>query len=155
MPRLRTYEIANAMYGSTQLSAVYMGNTQIWAATPDPVLTITSGRWVRNGAGGCTRGNRYEVYITGIHNIEDTEREIVTQYLNSQGSWIGDADAYYLDVFTQPNVNFDLRTFQYICVTNSSGSPTVRMRYKLSDGTITEWATWSPTKEEESEIENG
>ncbi len=32
MPRLRTYEIANAMYGSTQLSAVYKGSTQIWQA---------------------------------------------------------------------------------------------------------------------------
>lgn len=35
MPRLRTYEIANAMYGSTQLSAVYMGNTQIWKEQVD------------------------------------------------------------------------------------------------------------------------
>ena len=155
MPALNISNIKDAKLGSTPLSAVYMGSTNIWTATPDPVLTITSGRWVRNGTGGCTRGNRYEVYITGIHNIEDTGRELVTQYLNDFGSWSGDANAFVLDTFTQPNVNFDLRTFDYQCVSSVGGSPTVRMRYKLSDGTITEWATWSPTKEEESEIENG
>ena len=155
MPALNISNIKDAKFGSTPLSAVYMGSTNIWQATPDPVLTLTGSRWQRNGSGGCTRGNRYEVYIQGIHNIEDPGRAYAAQYKNDYLQWIGDENYYLADVFTWPNVPFDLRTQLYVCQSNTSGSPSCRMRYKLSDGTITEWSYLYSTYKEESEIEDG
>ena len=143
MPALTVNTIIDAKLGSTQLSAVYMGSTNIWKATPDPVVTLTSSRWLRNGAAGCTRGSRYEVWFTGIHNIDDAGRTMVTQYFNNT-NWVGDENAWRPDICTLPNVPFDCNSTQYMCVNSVSSSPIVRMRFKLSDGTITDWAQWNP-----------
>ena len=141
------------MYGSTQLSAVYMGSTPIWTAAPDYVLTLGPGRWQRNGTGGCTRGNRFEVYVNGIHNI-DVSRSYNVQYQNEQGQWIGDLDFWLADVQTVTNVPFDTRIpYLYICVNSTSPNVTTRMRYKLSDGTVMDWS-YNYSFLKESEIED-
>ena len=137
MPALNVSNITNAMYGGTQLSAVYKGSTPIWTAAPDYVLTLGRGRYVRNGTAGCTRGNRYDVYVTGIHNIDDPGRTYNAQYQTTPGNWLGDPDRW-MDDHATPNVNFDMRTVLYAC--NAGGSVTTRMRYKLSDGTVMDWS---------------
>jgi hypothetical protein len=149
MPALNTNTITNAMYGDTQLSAVYKGDTKIWEAKSVYTLTLGAARWVRNGTGGCTRGNRYELYITGIHNI-DLVREYECNYLQG-GIWI--TGTWRNDTFTLPNVNFDLRTLDYMCTNSAGSAPTARMRFRLSDGTVTSWSY--TTTFLESEIENG
>lgn len=149
MPALNTNTITNAMYGDTQLSAVYKGDTKIWEAKPVYTLTLGAARWVRNGTGGCTRGNRYDLYIQGIHNI-DLVREYQAQYVNgahwTTGTWRPDS-------FTAPNVNFDLRTGEYYCTSSTGSAPTARMRFRLSDGTVTSWSY--TTTFLEREIEDG
>ena len=151
MPALNISNIKDAKYGGTQLSAVYKGSTPIWTAAPDYVLTLGACRWQRNGAGGCTRGSRYEVTVTGIHNIDDPGRTYNVQYQNDFAQWIGDADRWVADPAT-PNVNFDFRTTFYICVSSASGGVTTRMRYKLSDGTVMDWSYgYAVLKESEDE----
>ena len=164
MPKLTTSTITNAMYGGTQLSAVYKGATPIWTATVEKlnslVLSNTNYRRAPSN-GGCTRGTRYDLAFQGIHNLDDPGRQYCCQYfnkLNSQWEPLS-ADTYWEnDAATQPGVPFDFRcTWIYSC--SPSGTPgrvQGRMRFRLSDGTVGEWKLSPPalytSDEEEPEV---
>ena len=151
LTQLKTSDIKNAMYGSTQLSAVYKGHRLIWqgvGGTPNSLQLVDTYYKKAPSSGGCTRGNRYDLHFHGAHTIEDPGREFTCQYFNSYSmQWLpADYDIYWvLDTFTTPGVGFDFRcTWIYNC--GSSGTPPRvqgRMRYRLSDGTELDWA-YSP-----------
>ena len=150
MPTLKISDIKNARLGNTQLSAVYKGSTLIWeegtAGGGDGGLTLTDAFMKLNkGGGGCIRGqNPYRLRIFGVHSITDPGRQFMTQYdmMNGYG-WQQGYD-WTPDEQTTPEVPFDLvGGMRCGSVSQSDKYPVhARMRFKLSDGTVTEWATY-------------
>ena len=151
MPALNISNIKDAKLGSTDLSAVYKGSTLIWTGASDPPSVQLGNTYYKKApsSGGCTRGNRYDLHFAGVHNIDDPGREVVCQYFEPRlGQWSPvDYEPYWSpDDFMQPGVSFDFRCF-YIYQCGSSGTPSRhqgRMKFRLSDGTETEWAVSPP-----------
>ena len=164
LKHLKTSDIKNAMYGGTQLSAVYKGTTPIWTATSGKInsLVLNNTEYRRAPAnGGCTRGTRYDLAFQGIHEIDDPGRQYCCQYWNKTiGVWEpASAETMWADDWvTQPGVPFDFRcTWIYAC--SASGTPgrvQGRMRFRLSDGTEGDWVEAPPAfynaDDEEQEV---
>jgi hypothetical protein len=150
MPRLRTYEIKDAKLGSTPLGAVYKGDTKIWQAKPvdpdDIEITVDNSYWARGDGTNCIDMADWINHFNGTHNITDPGREISFEARQSpSGTWIG--TGFQPDTFTQPNIIFVVTGTMVTCVDGdeypSISAPFVRVQFKLSNGTITEWA-YSP-----------
>lgn len=144
MPALNTNTITNAMYGSTPLGAVYKGDTKIWEAKPVvPEFTLSSTYWGTVNEASGTK----PLMFSGIHNIRDPDLKY--QFYvdnNSSGSWINatanrDQQGWGV-VSWSPDVTFDIASAMSAAPHLVSPYPG-KIRYKLSDGTITEWA-YSP-----------
>ena len=155
-----TSVIQNMYVDGASATRAYMGSQKVWDISdvpdpgpppdPTPSLQLSNTFFQRAPSnGGCTRGTRYDLRFAGIHNIDDPGREFTCQYWNTLNSgWFPlDPDTYWtLDTYTQSGVSFELRCF-WIYVCTPSGTPSRvqgRMRYRLSDGTLTEWVESPP-----------
>lgn len=147
MPRLRTYEIENAKLGSTQLGAVYKGSTQIWkAVTIPPESTLTGTYWSDPVA--VDGADTYTLLFAGIHNIQDVPALYCFEYRHPSLGWhianVDRIDGEWSVAYWPPDVPFEIKSAATVGL--SPGSPNTyppypgRIKYKLSDGTITEWA---------------
>ena len=155
LTQLRTRDIKNAMYGSTQLSAVYKGATPIWTATvePDPTLSLqlTNSYYKQSSSqpGGCSSGIRYDLEFEGIHNLNDPGRMFTCQCWNeAHGNWTpANPDAYWTaDTFTQPGVPFSFPC-DWLIYCTALGTPDRkqgRMRFRSSAGKVGDWVEAPP-----------
>jgi hypothetical protein len=142
MSVLKANTITKAKLGNTDLSAVYRGDTQIWQAKPVvPEFTLSSTYW---GTVNEAIGTK-PLMFSGIHNMRDPDMQYQF-YASSSGSWLNvtpnkDQQGWGVVSFP-PDVTFNIASAM-------SGAPHLvspypgKIRYKLSDGTITEWA-YSP-----------
>ena len=161
MPALNISNIKDAKLGSTPLTAVYKGSTQIYGVRQNPPfepidpddieVEVSSSYWVRGDGRACGDMNDWVNAFSGTHNITDPGRLI--EYASNtppSSNWYG-WDAFLPDTFTKPNEPFEMIGTTTTCTDTDSGDPyypkvaepKVRIRFKLSDGTITDWA-YSP-----------
>jgi hypothetical protein len=141
----------------------YVGDTMVWdkfampggdGYNPDPEpidpddieITVDNSYWDRGDGSSCTDMADWINHFNGTHNITDPGREISFEARQfSNGTWIG--NGFQPDTFTQPNIIFVVTGTMITCVDGdeypSISAPFVRVQFKLSDGTITDWA-YSP-----------
>lgn len=143
----------------------YVGDTMVWdkfsmpggdgyEPAPEPIdpddieITVSDSRWVRGDGSQCLGMNDWINAFDVMHNITDSGRQIEYSARNTpNGSWIG-WDAFYADTFTTPNTLSEMTGRTNTCTDDNPyypavAPPFVRVRFKLSDGTITDWA-YSP-----------
>lgn len=165
MPVLKTNTITNAKFGSTDLSAVYKGSTLIWDGVSGELVLTRAYFKLDNSNSGCTRGqSRYNLRVLGTHTYDDPGRQYNIQYDLSNGfGWQGSESNWVNDIYTTPGVPFDIFGAP-LCINTSTPefNTKCRMRFKLSDGTVTEWSFFmSATTDiplevlQESEIPDG
>ena len=142
----------------------YVGNNVVWekslvppAPGPTPIpppdtddiqVTVSGSYWVRGDGTSCGDNADWTSCFNGTHNITDPGREISYEESaggGSSGNWNG--RGFQPDTFTQPNTIFVITGNTGTCVDGdeypSVSAPFVRVQFKLSDGTITDWA-YSP-----------
>ena len=151
MPALNISNIKDARLGSTYLSAVYKGSTLLWNWNVPPIdpddieITVSNSRWVRGDGSQCGDMNDWVNAFDVMHNITDPRRQIeYASRATSSGDWIG-WDAFHADTYTTPNTLSEMTGRTMTCTDDSPyypavAAPFVRIRFKLSDGTITDWA---------------
>ena len=163
MPALNISNIKDAKLGSTDLSAVYKGSALIWDGVAGE-LVLTRAYFDYKSSSGCSRGqSKFNLRVLGTHTYDEPGRQYNVQY-NLTGGWQGSDSNWIIDTFTTPGVPFDV-VGSSICMSSSSGqiNTNCRMRFKLSDGTVTNWSYYfmSGTTDipadvlQESEIEDG
>ena len=150
MPSTKISDIKSATLGNTQLSAVYKGSVLIWkegGGGGGGDTTLTASYWRDTGSsGGCTRPLRqYRHRLEGTHTVTDPGRQFQGSYL-SEGSTSRWIDGAWLDGSTvAPNVPFTIASGLASCFNQSAGqqfNAKGRLRWKLSDGTVTEWSEY-------------
>ena len=149
LTQLRTSDIKNAMYGSTQLSAVYKGSTLIWDGVAGELVLTRAYFKLSGNSSGCTRGtNRFDLRVLGTHTYDDPGRSYNIQYdLNNGFGWQGSESNWVDDIYTTTGVPFDVWGAPLCTNTSTPEFNTwCRMRFKLSDGTETEWSYFMAAK---------
>lgn len=148
----------------------YVGNNVVWekslvppAPGPTPIpppdidniqVEVSSSYWVRGDGQGCGDMNDWENAFSGTHNITDPGRLIeYASKATASSNWYG-WDAFGPDTYTKPNEPFEMIGMIGKTTTCTDpeaadadyptvAAPFVRIRFKLPDGTITDWA-YSP-----------
>lgn len=165
MPALNISNIKDAKFGSTDLSAVYKGSTLIWDGVAGELLLTRAYFKLNNSSSGCTRGtSRFDLRVLGTHTYDDPGRQYNIQYdLNNGFGWQGSESNWVSDTYTTPGVPFDIFGAP-LCINTSTAEFNVpcRMRFKLSDGNVTNWSYVHVRSHEvpldlvfESELEDG
>ena len=145
---------------NSSATKAYVGGNLVWTSPngaggdvpPDAngiQVSVKDTYWVRGDGTNCSDMADWTSCFNGTHNITDPGREI--SYEESPGGglsdhWIG--PGFQPDTFTQPNTLFVMTGRTGTCVDGdeypSVSAPLVRVQFKLSDGTITDWA-YSPS----------
>ena len=165
MPALNISNIKDAKFGSTDLSAVYKGSTLIWDGVAGELVLTRAYFKFRKSSSACTRGlSRFDLRVLVTHTYDDPGRQFNIQYdLNNGVGWQGSESNWVSDIYTTPGVPFDVYGAG-VCLNTSSDEFNVpcRMRFKLSDGTVTNWSYIHVRSHEvppdlvfESELEDG
>ena len=162
----RTSDIASMIVNGKSATRAYMGSNLVWTSLDngpigppdfdDIEISIDDTYWVRGDGESCGDMNDWENAFSGIHNITDPGRMIeYASKAHASANWYG-WDAFVLDTYTKPNEPFEMVGRTSTCTDTDSGdpyyptvaAPFVRIRFKLSDGTITDWA-YSPNATKE------
>ena len=145
MPALNISNIKDAKLGSTQLSAVYKGSTLIWDDVAGELVLTRAYFKYQPSSSGCTRGqSRYDLRVLGTHTYDDPGRQYNIQYDLSNGfGWQGSESNWVTDMSTTPGVPFDIFGGP-LCINTSTPEfdTKCRMRFRLSDGTVTAWSLY-------------
>jgi hypothetical protein len=143
---------------NTNATKAYVGSNLVWTnpdgsggdVPPDDngiQISIDDTYWARGDGTNCTDMADWINHFSGTHNITDPGREISFETKGyPTDTWYG--NGFQPDTFTQPNTIFVITGTTVTCTYTedeypSVSAPFVRVQFKLSDGTITDWA-YSP-----------